>query len=139
MASCPPAGAADGVRAARIVRAGDRLLFGPLRLVVPIGWIGVMYSVSKPIAAIAGRRASASRNVALRVGSVPCERGKISYQAAKRAAGPIDDQPQLAAVARRVAAIGPAVHELAELGRNGQLGGLALAGRAALAMRQRSA
>ena len=35
------------------------------------------------MAAISGRRASASPKVALRAGSMPCERGKISYQAPK--------------------------------------------------------
>ncbi len=40
-----------------------------------------------------------SSNVALFAGSVPCERGNISYQAAKRAAGPVDHHLQLVWVA----------------------------------------
>ena len=62
-----------------------RLLFFPFRCVRPMGWMGVRYRTSKPMAAMAGRRASASRKVALRPGTVPCDRGKISYQAPKRA------------------------------------------------------
>ncbi len=45
-------------------------LFGPLRCVVPIGWIGGRYSTSKPIAATYGSRSTTSRERArsLRVG-----------------------------------------------------------------------
>ncbi len=40
---------------------------------------------SKPIAAIAGRRAAASAKVPLCLGTRPAERGNNSYQAAYRA------------------------------------------------------
>src|SRR5205823_3328749 len=50
----------------------------------PMGWIGGRYTTSKPIAAARSSCASASRKVAPRRSSFP-ERGKNSYQAAKRA------------------------------------------------------
>lgn len=41
--------ATNGIRAARIVRTGGQELFGPLRKLRPIGWIGGKYSTSKPM------------------------------------------------------------------------------------------
>ena len=63
------------------------VLLRPLRFVRPIGWIGGTYTTSKPMAAICGRRHSASAKVVApgRSGSRPCERGKSSYQAPNRA------------------------------------------------------
>ena len=40
IASWPPSSGADGVGAAGIAGRASRLLFWPLRLVRPIGWIG---------------------------------------------------------------------------------------------------
>src|SRR5215207_7488632 len=60
-------------------------LLRPLRLVVPIGWMGGKYRTSKPRSAIWGMRAAASRNLALLVGSGPADRGNISYHVLKRA------------------------------------------------------
>ena len=60
-------------------------LLRPLRWLVPMGWMGVRYTTSKPSLAISGRRRSASEKVALRSGTVPWERGNISYHAPKRA------------------------------------------------------
>ena len=64
-------GTADGVGLPGSFGPAASVLFGPLRLVIPIGWIGVRYRTSKPMARMAGSRRSASRNVALRFGSVP--------------------------------------------------------------------
>lgn len=55
-----------------------------------MGWIGGRYTTSKPIAAMAGSRSAALRNVPLTGCSpgsttAPSERGNISYQEPKRA------------------------------------------------------
>ncbi|BDZ51147.1 hypothetical protein GCM10025867_33880 [Frondihabitans sucicola] len=85
----------DGVVAAvfRADRVGEpgsfgpasRLLLGPLRNVVPIGWTGGMYTTSNPIREIAGSRRAAVRKVPdcqEPSGSflAPSLRGKNSYQ-----------------------------------------------------------
>ena len=63
---------------------GLRVLFGPLRLVTPIGWIGGRYTTSKPIAATPSSRRVAVRKLpdfhrpSLRC-FAPSERGKNSY------------------------------------------------------------
>ena len=63
-----------------------RVLFGPLRLTFPIGWIGGRYRMSKPISATASRRLAAVAKVpetTLPVAGstyAPSERGKNSYQ-----------------------------------------------------------
>src|SRR5664279_3405612 len=61
--------------------SGFSVLFLPLRKVLPIGCTGGMYTTSKPIAAIAGRRLAAVANVPDLGGSsdAPSERGKNSY------------------------------------------------------------
>src|SRR5438477_297267 len=59
-------------------------LLRPLRWARPTGWIGGRYTTSNPIAAARSSCASASLNVPCRP-SPPLERGKNSYQAAKRA------------------------------------------------------
>src|SRR5665647_2425502 len=61
------------------------VLFGPLRPVNPMGWMGGMYSTVKPILATAGRRFAAVRNVPdfqepSFCCTAPSERGKNSYQ-----------------------------------------------------------
>ena len=61
------------------------LLLGPLRSVMPIGWMGGRYSTSKPIAEISGSRASTSANVPCCPELCPAERGNSSYQVEKRA------------------------------------------------------
>ena len=55
------------------------LLFGPLRSVTPIGWMGGRYSTSKPIAEISGSSASTSAKVPCLPGVRPADRGNSSY------------------------------------------------------------
>ena len=59
---------------------GSSVLFGPLRSVTPIGWIGGRYTMSKPISATAERRFVAPANP-------PSLRGNSSYQAPWAASG----------------------------------------------------
>ena len=67
---------ADRVGAAGIAGSGLQRIVAPLAVdVVPIGWIGVKYSTSKPIAAMSGSRAMQSRKV-------PCWPGTCSGCAA---------------------------------------------------------
>src|SRR5450759_3159291 len=60
-------------------------LLRPLRLVVPMGWLGGRYTTSKPISAIAGSRSAAVCRVpevhllVRLLYSAPSERGKNSY------------------------------------------------------------
>ncbi len=81
---------------------------GPLRKVVPIGWIGGRYTTSKPIAAMAGSRSAAVRNVPDTGGSpsrttAPSERGKNSYQeAARRPSGGRSSSRSASTAARSV-------------------------------------
>ena len=80
-------GRADGVWTAGVAGFAFSVLLAPLRFVRPMGWIGGMYTTSKPSLAISGRRQVASSKVVGcgLAGSRPCERGKSSYQAPKRA------------------------------------------------------
>ena len=81
-----PFGGPDGPGAAGIAPAADfGLLFGPLRSVTPIGWMGGRYSTSNPIDATYGNSFSTSANVPCFPGSEAAERGNISYQVEKRA------------------------------------------------------
>ncbi len=61
-----------------------RVLFGPFRLILPMGWMGGRYTTSNPIAATRGSSAAAVAKVPCRgVPSSfqpPVERGKNSYQ-----------------------------------------------------------
>ena len=79
----PPSRSPTGCRDRPVCASSE--LFRPLRKLRPIGWIGGRYSTSNPMALTYGRRAAASSNVALRLGSVPAERGNISYHAPNRA------------------------------------------------------
>ncbi len=66
-----------------VVGPATNALFGPFRLILPIGWIGGRYTTSNPMAAMRGRSAAAVAKVPCRgVPSSfqpPVERGKNSY------------------------------------------------------------
>ncbi len=81
MASWPPSGEPMAQGTPTSSRPADRVLFGPLRKVVPMGWIGGRYTTSKPIAAIPSSRFAAVRKVPWGCAGVPSERGKNSYHA----------------------------------------------------------
>src|SRR5215469_8295470 len=61
------------------------LLFGPLRNMRPMGWIGGRYTTLKPIPAMEGSQRSQSANVPCAPGFAAVERGKNSYHELKRA------------------------------------------------------
>ena len=71
---CPPSGPPMAQGLPTSSGAALRELFLPLRAVRPMGWIGGRYSTSNPIAAIAGKRSSTSRNVPCRPGCAAAER-----------------------------------------------------------------
>ena len=82
----PALGAADRPRTARIARlAASASCRGPCGAPGRSDGWAADRARRNPRSAIAGRRAAASRNVALRVGSGPSERGNISYQVLNRA------------------------------------------------------
>src|SRR5438874_7837336 len=111
MASWPPAALPIAYGLPGSFGPATRLLFGPLRLVVPIGWIGGMYSVSKPIAAIAGRRRSLSeRRAAGRIGALRTRKDLVPGRKARRRT--VDNQVERAPVARGIAAIWPPIQDL---------------------------
>ncbi|MDT4861140.1 hypothetical protein FQZ97_957320 [compost metagenome] len=85
IAVCPPSAAPIAQGLPTSSGPACSALLGPLRCSRPMGWIGGKYSTSKPMAAMAGRRASTSLKVPCTPGAGPVERGKSSYQVLKRA------------------------------------------------------
>src|SRR5829696_5325795 len=92
IASCPPSELPMAHGEPGLAGPGARVLFGPLRNEVPMGWIGGMYMTSKPICAAASMRSwdeSKVPEIHLEFSSsqrAPSERGKNSYQDANSAA-----------------------------------------------------
>ncbi len=104
IAVCPPASdpIAHGLPGSSGPAAA--VLFGPFRLVCPIGWIGGRYNTSNRSSAMSGTSAATSRSVPCRPGSGDAERGKSSYQAPWRArsrAATISSSGEVAAPRRR--------------------------------------